>query len=183
MKRLILLIISITIISCKTFINTETGNNYFNNIIKIRSFILMDLNINKDMAYNTFEDILGDLMIKNSKVNITVSRERNRHYTTVYNYLYEIHLDDEKITVLKSEIQEKYFITDISIELKNKYKEIFPYKTISEYLGDLNFGNIKLENIQKNIITYIYNDYWEYIYLVFDENDVISDIAFRYKID
>jgi hypothetical protein len=138
------------------------------------------------MTYDSIENFFGDLIDKGHKIFIEeITRKNNRHDKNFYNYVYKIKIENAVITVLKSESSVVYFITHIGIPLNNdsKYKKLFPYNNIDEYLLDVDFGNIFIAELNENSITYEYNEFWEYIDLVFHDNGTLKDVVFRFAVE
>ncbi|MDR1389244.1 MAG: hypothetical protein LBJ31_04645 [Treponema sp.] len=188
---LILLFFQLT--SCKAALDDSTKLKPLENIVLIRDCIKGDLYLNQNNIYTNIDDLLKTLSENNKKIVTNVTRENNMHDPNYYNYIYEIQIENAKLTVLKSELVDKYFLTSIDIDLsqKNKYRILFPYDNMEEYLSDKTFGNLwtegQPENENEKTILYFYrldSGYIsDYIELNFNDSGKIVNVQFMYNVD
>jgi hypothetical protein len=140
-----------------------------------------------DIVDNSLDELLGLLKLNNNHI-INTRTSNNRHNPDINNY-YDIEGGPYKLSVLHNEYI-GYYLLSIEIDIdKNNYLNLFPYKTINDYLSENNFDEVHKVN-EKRIMYYGRGDF-DSCFLNFSNNiltsieiyNILEDIESLFKIN
>jgi hypothetical protein len=146
------------------------GHKLFSNIFGL-------LKIEK-MYYDSIDEIIIQLSDRNSILSMTAHQYPNKYHINMVDVYYSLYFPEYILTIYKSALLPSYNIYSIEIT-KEKNESVFqllPYSSKGKYLSDNNFGKMVESMSTSEILVYSIIDGYRYLFLYFDENDIVNKI-------